>query len=80
MLKKIFFSTSLLIVLYLITNIFLLNDSSKLSYLKSKIPIEQKKIIKKYFFPYRYIEETEKYSQALQEALEGNEKTKPFYH
>ncbi len=74
MLKKIFFSTSLLIVLYLITNIFLLNDSSKLSYLKSKIPIEQKKIIKKYFFPYRYIEETEKYSQALQEALEGNEK------
>ena len=50
MLKKIFFSTSLLIVLYLITNIFLLNDSSKLSYLKSKISIEKKQIIKKYFF------------------------------
>ncbi len=74
MLRKIFYSVSLLLVLYIIANIFLFNDSSKLSYLKSKIPIEKKQIIKKYFFPYRYIDETEKYSKALQEAIDDNQK------
>ena len=63
----------MLLVLYIIANIFLFNDSSKLSYLKSKIPIEKKKLLKN-IFPYRYIDETEKYSKVLQEAIDDNQK------
>lgn len=76
MLKKIFYSFCALIFSISIISFFLINDGTKFGYLKSKISVENKKIIKKYFFPYNYAQDLENYIDLLQGQIDRNSKEK----
>ena len=59
MAKKILYTVGFLVFVYVIINFLILDNSSRLSVLKEKIPLETKTKIKKYFFPYKYIKKLE---------------------
>ena len=59
-------------IVYVIFSSFLGN--TKLYKLKKLIPSDQKKIIKKYFFPFKYIDEIENKNLSLEDSLEYYQK------
>tara|TARA_Y100001970_G_C14249463_1_gene870732 strand:+ start:2585 stop:4042 length:1458 start_codon:yes stop_codon:yes gene_type:complete len=69
--KKIIISLLSLLVLYFIFNVFIIDNKNIFGELKSLIPKDQKAVIKKYVFPYKYNEHLEKMLKLKDAEIEG---------
>lgn len=69
--KFIFRFIIFLIIFYFIFNIFIIGGESFYN-IKQLIPDDKKKLIKKYLFPYKYIQEIEKQSDLREKLIEHN--------